>query len=155
MNGEDLKFLADRAGAVRGRPDQRLAEVHARIRSARRRPAAGAVAGASALVLAILLGIALVTGPTGTDKDHEQIPPAESPTRTDATTVSTSRPLVYADGAWPMDKIHVGDQTVDISDPLPPPDNDDGEWGMVFLQVSGDGVLLLTHDGRIWFTDGD
>ena len=37
MNGDDLRVLANRADTVLGRPDQRLAEVHARIRSARRR----------------------------------------------------------------------------------------------------------------------
>jgi hypothetical protein len=54
-----------------------------------------------------------------------------------------------------MRKIHIGDQTVDISDQLPPQNKEDKEWGMVFLQVSGDGVVLLTHDGRVRFTEGD
>jgi len=155
MNGADLKFLANRAETVRGRADQRLDEVHARIRSARRRRAVEAAGGAAAVVVAVVVGIALLIGPTGSHQDNA--PPISRSTTVNATTQAepTTRKLVYVDGFWPMRRIHVGDQTVDISDQLPPRDKENDEWGMVFLQVSGDGVVLLTHDGRIWFTDGD
>ena len=53
MNTDDLKSLADRASRVEGQGPQRLAEVHARIRMARRRRA---VAAAGALVLMVTLG---------------------------------------------------------------------------------------------------
>lgn len=145
MNSHDLKFLADRADAVLGRADQRLAEVHARIRSARRRRAAGAAAGASAAVLALAIGVAVLTGPTGTNKDHEPIPPADSHTPTDA-----ARPIVYGDG-WPIRVVHVGDRTVDLGDLLPP-----GPNTPVYLDTTDDGVLFTIDDeqSRIWFTDG-
>lgn len=156
MNGEDLKLLARRAESVRGRADQRLEEVHAGIRSARRRRAVEAASGAAALVVAVAVGIALLTGSTGSHQDNA--PPISRGTTVNTPTTQpepTTRKLVYVDGFWPMRKIHVGNQTVDISDQLPPRTNGDDEWGMVFLHVSGDGVVLLTHDGRIWFTDGN
>ena len=53
MNADDLRSLADRASTVQGHGPQRLAEVHARIRTARRRRA---VAAAGALVLVVALG---------------------------------------------------------------------------------------------------
>jgi hypothetical protein len=150
MNGEDLKFLADRADTVRGRPDQRLAEVHARIRSARRKRAAGAVAGASAAVLALVIGIAVLTGTTGTNKDNGPIPPANSPTKTDAPAAASTRRIVYGEG-WPILTIHVGDRTVDISDLLP-----SGPNTPVYLNTTDDGVVVTVDDdeSRIWFTDG-
>jgi hypothetical protein len=152
MNGEDLKFLARRAESVAGRADQRLDEVHAGIRSARRRRAAAVAGAATAAVLAVVVGIFALTGPTTTSKNNA--PPAHSGSATPHAE-PTARKLVYVDSSWPMRKIHVGDQTVDISDQLPPRNKGDDEWGMVFLQVSGDGVVLLTHDGRVWFTDGN
>jgi hypothetical protein len=53
VNADDLKVLADRASTVEGHGAQRLAEVHARIRTARRRRA---VAAGGALVLVVTLG---------------------------------------------------------------------------------------------------
>ena len=150
MNGPDLRFLADRADAARGRTDERLAEVHARIRSARRRRAAEAVAGASAAVLALVIGIAVLTGPTATNKDNGPIPPADSPTRTDAPATATTRRIVYGEG-WPIRTIHVGDRTVDIGDLLP-----SGPNTPVYLNTTDGGVVFTVDDdeSRIWFTDG-
>ena len=75
MNSQDLRsLLADRAESVdTGRPD-RVAEVHGRIRTARRRSAA-TVAGAAATVAA--LGFAAVTLPDNTTKTQE---PVDQPT---------------------------------------------------------------------------
>ena len=50
MNADDFRLLADRAWTVQGHGAQRLAEVHARIRTARRRRV---ILGAGALVLAV------------------------------------------------------------------------------------------------------
>ena len=95
MNGEDLKFLAHRAESVRGRADQRLDQVHAGIRSARRRRVAGAVGAAAAATMAVAIGIAALTGPTTT---HNNLPPpANSGTPTHTPTSTTTRPIVYSD----------------------------------------------------------
>ena len=149
MNSHDLKFLADRADTVTGRPAQRLAEVHARIRSARRRRAAQAVSAASAGVLALAIGVAALTGTTGTNKDNVPVPPADSPAKTDAPAATTRR-IVYGEG-WPIRRIHVGDRTVDISDLVP-----SGPDTPVYLNTTDDGVVFTvdTDESRIWFTDG-
>jgi hypothetical protein len=147
VNGEDLKFLAHRADSVRGRADQRLAEVHDRIRSARRRRATAAVAGASAAVLALVIGVAVLTGPTGTNKDDGLIPPAHSPSTTPAPTAATARQIVYGDG-WPIRLIHVGGRSIDIGDLVPK-----GSDPPVYLNTTDDGVLVTVDDqeNRIWF----
>jgi hypothetical protein len=149
MKGEDLRFLADRAERVVGRPDQRLAEVHARIRSTRRRRAAQAVAGASAAVLALVIGIAVLSGTTGTNKNDGPIRPANSSTPDVPTTAN--RPLVYGEG-WPIRAIHIGDRVVDISHQIPR-----RPWsGPVYLNTTDGGVVfdVDTDQSRIWFTDG-
>ena len=56
MNTEPLTRLAERADGVAGRADTRLAEVHARIETTRRRRTAGAALGTGLLVLAVLAG---------------------------------------------------------------------------------------------------
>ena len=75
MNGEDLKSLGARAETVRGRADQRLAEVHARITSTRRRRAVQAAAGASAAIVALVIGIAILTGTAGPNKRNATASP--------------------------------------------------------------------------------
>jgi hypothetical protein len=60
MNGEDLKILAIRAQTVTGRAERRLDEVHARIRSERRRRRS-AVAGAMVAIVAIAI-VAVASG---------------------------------------------------------------------------------------------
>jgi hypothetical protein len=151
MNVEDLRFLADRAETVVGRPDQRLAEVHARIKSARRQRAATVAASASAAVLALVVGLAVLTGPTGSNKDNGPIPPANSDTTApDAPAAATARQIAYGEG-WPILAIHVGDRVVDISDLVPRGNNTP-----VYLNTTDDGVVfdVDTEESRIWFTDG-
>ena len=151
MKGEDLRFLAERAETVVGRTDQRLAEVHARIKSVRRRRAAAVAASASAAVLAVALGIAVLTGPTGSNRDNGPVPPADSRTTAPAApAASVTRAIVYGEG-WPIRTIHVGDRTVDIGDLLP-----SGPATPVYLNTTDDGVVLTvdTDESRIWFTNG-
>lgn len=151
MSGEDLRFLAERAETVVGRADQRLTEVHARIKSARRRRAAAMAGGVSAAVLALVVGIAVLTGPTGSNRGNGPIHPAESPSKTDASTAAAARQIAYGEG-WPIRAIHIGDRVVDISDQVPP-----RPWsGPVYLNTTDDGVVFDVDAGanRIWFTDG-
>jgi hypothetical protein len=54
VNTEDLTFLADHASTITGQRPERLGEVRARIRTARRRRAVGAVAGVAAVTAAIV-----------------------------------------------------------------------------------------------------
>ena len=125
MNGEDLKFLANRAETVRGRPDERLTEVHARIRSAapsargrsrRRHVDSGRRAGPRHHI---------PHRPDGNDKNNGPLPPANS----DTPTSSTTRKIVYSDdlefpsmtATFPLLRvgtIHVGDREVEIDQTL-------------------------------------
>ena len=57
MNPADLKFLADRASSIDGHRVDRLTELHARIRKARRRRVVGVAGG---LTLAMILGGAAI-----------------------------------------------------------------------------------------------
>ena len=150
MSGEDLRFLADRASTVRGRPDERLAEVHARIRSARRRRAAEAVAATSAAVLALVVGIVVLTGPTGQDKHSGPLPPAHSGTPTPTVPSSTTREIVYGDlgpRGTRVGTIHLGDREVEIDQTL----RTVRFWD---LHVTDAGVVYDKGDGSVWFTDG-
>ena len=157
MNGEDLKFLANRAETVRGRPDERLAEVHARIRSTRRRRAAEAAAATSAAVLALVIGIAVLTGPTGHDTNNGPLPPAHSGTP-DEPTSTTIRKILYSDdiepvvhdGPFPLSRvgiIHVGDREVEINQTL----DSARSWSMF---VTDAGAVYAQDDHSVWFTDG-
>ena len=150
MNGEDLKFLADRADDVTGRAEHRLAEVHERIRSVRHRRATEAVAGVSTAALALVAGIAVLTGPIGTNQHTKPIPPANSNTKSHAPSAATAREIVYRDG-WSSRTIHVGDRTVDLSAQVPT----DADVPL-YLNTTDDGVVFTFDAGqqRIWFTDG-
>jgi hypothetical protein len=153
MNGEDLRFLADRADGVRGRADNRLAEVHARIRTARRRRAAEAVAGTSAAVVALVVGVALLTGPTGAKKDDGPVPPVSSETPAKAI-----RKIVYSDDVTsiphkaptPLGRvgtIHVGDREVRIDQVLRTVQG----WA---LKTTDAGAVYAKDDHSVWLTDG-
>jgi hypothetical protein len=153
MSDEDLRFLADRADSVRGRPDSRLAEVHARIRTTRRRRAAEAVAGTSAAVVALVVGVALLTGPTGQKKDDGPLPPADSKTPT-----KTVRKIVYSDeqvsiphrARTPLGRvvtIQVGDHEVRIDQVV----RTVSGWA---LRVTDGGAVYAKDDHSIWLTDG-
>jgi hypothetical protein len=159
MNGEDLKYLANRADAVRGRADQRLTEVHARIRSARRRRAAEAVAATSAAVLAIVVGIAVLTGPAAPNKHNPPPPPANS----DTPAPNTTRKLVYSDdlrirflktsagdfvAKHLVGALHVGDREVEIDQKV---QMSHGGWSMV---VTDAGAAYAKVDHSVWVTDG-
>lgn len=153
MKGEDLRFLANRAEGVHGRADSRLAEVHARIRSARRRRAAEAVAGTSAAVVALVVGVALLTGPTGAKKDDGPVPPVSSETPAKAV-----RRIVYSDdlssiphkAPTPLGRvgtIHVGDREVRIDQVL----RTVSGWA---LRVTDAGAVYAMDDHSVWLTDG-
>jgi hypothetical protein len=159
MNGVDLKQLADRADTVRGRPDQRLAEVHARIRSARRRRALGAVAGTSAAVVAVVVGIAILTGPGPTNRNAPPPPPAKS----DTPAPSTNRKLVYSDDLRSradrtsagdlvahilVGTLQVGDRAVEIDQKV---QMSHGGWTIV---VTDAGAVYTKVDHTVWVTDG-
>lgn len=153
MNREEMKSLANRAETVQGRPNERLAEVHARIRSARRRRAGGVVAGTSVAIVALVLGITFLTGSTGVNKNTGPLHPAQS----DTPTTSTTRKIVYSDDveflASPsaallhVGTIHVGDREVDIDQTL----HTVQTWA---LQVTDAGVVYAKDDQSMWFTDG-
>jgi hypothetical protein len=156
MNGEDLKFLAHRADSVRGRADQRLDEVHAGIRAARRRRVAGAIGATTAAVLAAVVGIAALTGPTSLNKPDGP-PPANSGTPTPTPTPTTTRPIVYSDDVRSdrcrgnpigcIGTLHVGDREVRIDQAL---------WTVRGwpLGLTDAGVVYAQDDGSVWFTDG-
>jgi hypothetical protein len=149
MNGEDLKYLAHRAEAVRGRPDQRLAEVHARIRSARRRRAVEAIAGTSAAVLAIVVGIAVLTGPTAPNNKHNPPPPPAN-SDTPAPERPTARKLVYSDGhgGGIVRTLQVGDREVEIDQKVL---MTHGGWSIV---VTDAGAAYVKVNHSVWVTDG-
>jgi hypothetical protein len=77
VNTEELAFLADHVSTIDGRRPQRLAEVQSRIRVARRRRAAGAIAGTAALAAAIV-GVAAVVPRSG----DNSVQPTNEPTST-------------------------------------------------------------------------
>ena len=114
---QDLKFLARRAESVRVGPTS----ASRRCTPGSARPAAVVPSkrssGAAALVVAVAVGIALLTGSTVSHQDNA--PPISRGTTVNTPSTQpepTTRKLVYVDGFWPMRKIHVGNQTVDVSD---------------------------------------
>jgi hypothetical protein len=159
MSGEDLKYLAVHADTIRGRPDQRLAEVHARIRSARRRRAIGAVAGTSAAVVVIVVGIAVLTG--SATPTNRNAPPL--PAKSDTPAPTTTRKLVYSDdlrsravktraGDYLPDilvgTLQVGDREVEIDQKVL---MTHGGWSIV---VTDAGAAYVKVDHSVWVTDG-
>jgi hypothetical protein len=99
VNTDHLRVLADRADSIEGRAATRLDEVHQGIQRARRRRAAGAVTGAAALVLAILIGVALVGGGNhrATDPVKPLPTPTQSPTPGETDVVPTGQVTIEAD----------------------------------------------------------
>ncbi len=145
MNGQDLRTLLDeRANALDTTQPQQLTRLHARIRTTRRRRAATAVASGA-------LGVALVTGvgvmfAGGTDRSA---PP--DPSRPDGPPAGKITPLTYAvsstasypeRSAEPRSTIHYGGRTIDVPDLV------------TVVQPTQDGVVFVTDDDRVWFTDG-
>jgi hypothetical protein len=80
MNGPDLRFLAERASVLEDRTRDRLDEVHARIAVARERRRTGAALGAAGLVVALIVGLAIVQHGRGLDSPEPA--PNPSPTST-------------------------------------------------------------------------
>jgi len=78
MSGPDLRFLAERATRLDDHTHERLDEVHARIAVAHQRRSIGVAAGAAALVVALIVGLALVQ--RGRDVDSPG--PVQKPTPT-------------------------------------------------------------------------
>lgn len=146
MNGADLRSLATRASTVEGRQADRLAEVHARIRVARRRRTAAASAGAGVLVLALVLGVSALN--RSTDRGQEPVQtPTPTPTPTSVVDNAESlRPLTYAIG----ETIHIGEQTIDVGDYVHSVDVTDN--GVVF--VRGRVSWKQPQPAALWFTDG-
>lgn len=84
MITDDLRTLAVRAEGVEGRGATRLAEVHGRIRSTRRRRAAAAGAGVAGLALAALvLGTTLRGSTQHTEQPIDVPSPEPTPTLTE------------------------------------------------------------------------
>jgi hypothetical protein len=118
-----------------------------------------AIAGTSAAVLAIVVGIALVTGPTAPTKRNAPPPPANS----DTPAPNTTRKLVYSDdlrvralktsaGDFVPDilvgTLHVGDRKVGIDQKVVMVH---GGWTMVVTDV---GAVYAKVDHSVWVTDG-
>jgi hypothetical protein len=133
---DDLRALADRADRVEGHRATRIVEVHQRIGVARRRRRTVAASGAVTLA-AIAVATAIMFRPSA-----ENTAPAPDPTPTPSipTPVVTSldRPLTYAVGRT----IHYGDRVVDTGRQI------------AQVDVTDAGVVYLTEDGELWFTDG-
>lgn len=155
MNAEDFRALADRAATIEGRRDDRLVEVHDRIRRAgRRRQLVAVTASAIAVVLAMTAGVGLLAL-----TDNDSPPPAKPAPRPTSTprapdNAESVRRVTYATG----DKIHWGDRVIDVdSEVTGVAATDDG---VVFVRG---GVKLATACrfeavsggcGELLFTDG-
>jgi hypothetical protein len=154
VNAEDLRELAERATGVEGRTATRLSEVHSRIRSARRRRQAGAVAATVvAVVLAVTAGSAIVKL---TDADPPPVtPPSPSPKPKVDQDKSTPavRHLVWARGST----VHVGNKTIDAGgEVVGVAGTDDGAvFTLVPRDVAGNcNPGMVGCFGVLWFTDG-
>lgn len=138
MNTADLRSLAERAAGVDEHRSARLQEVHDRIRVSRRRRRAAGALGAVAMVM-VVTGAAIVFRP-----GDEHISPAPDPTPTPTIPsppvedTTLDRPLTYAVGQT----IHYGNQVVDT------------DRTIAHVDVVDAGVMYLTQDGELWFTDG-
>jgi hypothetical protein len=139
VNTDQLGRLAQRADRVVGRPDDRLAEVHSRIRKVRRRRTAGKVLGA-ALAVAVAIGAGSLIGsdPPGSDPAPEPDPVEPS--------VGTVRPLTWTDEWWPSRRINYGDEVIDTRLDLT-------KYDFAQMDLTDDGVVVTTLDGRVWLAD--
>lgn len=140
MSESLAELLRRAADSVREpRPDVAglVAEADRRLRRRRLAVAAGAVGIAAAIVVGSL---ALRSDPaTGPDPAPS---PSPSPTVVDpdpAPPSSSTRPLVYAEGAT----VHLGEGTFEASKPV------------AFIATTDDGVVYeASLDGTLWFSDG-
>jgi hypothetical protein len=152
---DDIRtVLAERAGALEGTRPARTDEVLGRARVHRRRRAAGAVAGAGCLVLALVGGVALVTDGTGPTKDP--VSPATSGPPSSGPSRAPARELTWTPDWWPTLSINHGTQNVNIRPLIASlaPKLQDIVRTSIHMDVTDDGVVFMTYDGRVWFTDG-
>lgn len=115
MNGEDLKFLAERSWALEDRTPDRLVDVHARIAAVRRRRVATAVASAAAVLVVLAVGIALAT--TGTNGARPD--PAPTPSPAPGPNAAVSMPAEGTCWAVPAKSMASLDYWVDDSPQVP------------------------------------
>lgn len=87
MITDDLRQLADRASQVDDRPDQRLAEVHGRIRTVKRRRKLAGLTG-----VAVVAAVLVVGGLRLTSTDQRSTGPIDKPSRTSTPTTPPARP---------------------------------------------------------------
>ena len=142
MNTADLEPLAQRAAGVQGRPADRLREVHDRIRVVRRRRRAAGILGGASVVAAAVTVAAIVLSPGGERSGPDPAPsPSPSPSIPSPALEDTAldRPLTYAVGQ----KVYYGDQVVDTGQQI------------AQIDITDAGVVYLTQDGELWFTDGE
>ena len=133
---ESLAEMLRRAAEEVGDPQLDMTELVAQARRRQRRRRIADVAGAVALVGAIVVGTFGVWG--GQPHDPEPVSPTPSPS-IESTAPDTTRPLVYAVGST----VHVGDRTIDAN------------ARVMFVDATDDGVVYVTdRDGRLWFDDG-
>jgi hypothetical protein len=143
VNTNQLNRLARHADAITGRQDDRLAEVHARIRRTRRRHTAGLVLGTGLLVLATMLAAAALR-PFSDTSDPS---PAPKPGRVDLDPPVSVRPLTWTDEFWPSRRINYGEQVIDTRLDLT-------KYDFATMDLTDGGVVLTTVDGRVWLADG-
>jgi hypothetical protein len=153
VNTEEITtLLVERAGAVDSNRPERVDEVFSRIRTHQRRRTGAAVAGASCVVMALVVGVALLSGQS--PRSSDPVAPATS-TPANPNPSAPVRRVTYADGYWPTTTIHYGDRSVDISEQLAfGRPGFGGISGVVHMDVTDDGVVFTTEGGGIWFTDG-
>lgn len=83
MNTEDLRRLSERAEHVQGRQVDRLTELHARIRTTRRRRTAMGASAAAGVAIALVVAGAALTGTTDrTQGPVDENTPRPTPTQT-------------------------------------------------------------------------
>jgi hypothetical protein len=144
-------LLIERAETIDGTRPERLDDLFGRIRRHQRRRTAAAVAAASCLVLAVVVGTALLT--SGPAHVTNPVPPATS-APADPKSPALVRKVTYTDQYWPTRTIQHGDRRVDIRKQVAAAGRKGGIPGVVHMDVTDGGVVFTTNDGKIWFTDG-
>jgi hypothetical protein len=140
VNTEQLSRLAQRAEDMTGRQDHRLDEVRDRIRTVRRRRTAGKVLGAAALMVVVALAAGSLVG---SERGTPNPAPSPDPIKPSAGIV---RPLTWTDEWWPSRRINHGDRVIDTRLDLTKHDFSQ-------MDLTDDGVVVTTLDGRIWLAD--
>lgn len=106
------------------------------LQTRRRRTRRARLAAASTLAVAATVLVGVLASIGGTVRtDPQPVAPSPSPAQT------TARKIVYSDG-YPSHTIHFGDRVVETGN------------GYVNMDVTDDGFVYATGDGRVWFSDG-